>query len=239
MDFDVKNKTILAVGAHADDIDFGCAGSFAKWSKDGAQIYYLILTDGSKGSEDLSLRREKLITMRQKEQKDAAKALGAKYVYFLNYIDGELENSLALRKDIVRIIRQVRPDIVICWDPTYFYSVEMGFINHPDHRVSGQATLDAVFPFSRNARTFPDLLEKEGLPLHKVNEVLLMNRADADFFVDTSDSMDKKIEALSCHKSQFDDFEDIKKRVKDRAEKLGQKAKCKYAEGFVRITIKF
>lgn len=234
--FDVKNKKILAVGAHADDIDFGCAGSFAKWTKEGAEIYYLILTDGSKGSEDISLKNEVLITMRQEEQKNAAKCLNAKYVYFLSEVDGELTNTLELRKEITKIIRQVKPDIVISWDPSYFYSSEMGFINHPDHRCAGQATLDAVFPFSRNMRSFPELLE-EGLTLHKVSEVLLMNRQDADFFVDISDTMDKKIEALSHHKSQFEDFEDVINRVKERAQKMGKRAGLKYAEGFVRIII--
>ena len=236
MDFNVRNKKILAVGAHADDIDFGCAGSFAKWVKEGAEIYYLILTDGSKGSEDLSINNEQLITMRQQEQKKAAKILGAKYVFFLQEIDGELQNTLELRKEIVRIIRSVKPDIVISWDPTYFYSQQAGYINHPDHRVAGQATLEAVFPYSRNIRSFPELLD-EGLELHKVSEVLLMNRQDADFFIDISDTMDDKIEALSCHKSQFENFDDVIKRVKERAAKMGQKAKCKYAEGFIRIVI--
>ncbi len=232
----VKNKKILAVGAHADDIDFGCAGTFSKWAKEGAEIFYLILTDGSKGSEDISLKNEELITMRQEEQKKAAKILGAKYVYFLNEVDGELINSLALRKEIVRIIRTVKPDIVISWDPTYVYSKEAGFINHPDHRAAGQATLDAVFPYSRNIRSYPELLD-EGLELHKVTEVLLMNRQDADFFIDISDTMDKKIDALSCHKSQFEDFDEIIKKIKERAENMGKKAKCIYAEGFIRIQI--
>ncbi len=233
---ETKGKVILAVGAHADDIDFGASGSIAKWASEGATIYYLILTDGSKGTEDKTIKHEDLIAMRQKEQKDAAWVLGAKEVFFLNYVDGELENSMAVRRDIVKIIRKVKPDVVICWDPTYVYDAEMGRVNHPDHRMAGQATLDAVFPFSRNSRTFPELLE-EGLELHHVKDILLMNVPKATLFVDITDYLDKKLEALKCHDSQFDDYEKVKERVTERAQKLGEKCNAQYAEGFVRITL--
>lgn len=232
----LKPRVILAVGAHHDDIDICCSGALAKWIKMGAAAYYLILTDGSKGSEDLSILPKKLTQIREEEQKEAAKVLGLKKVFFLNFADGKLENNLILRKEIVRIIRKVKPDTVLTWDPAFIYDINRGFINHTDHRIAGQATLDAIFPFSRNSKSFPELI-KEGLLPHTVKEVLLINFSNHNFYVDTTETMETQINAIKCHKSQFEDSSWIIDIVRKSCRKLGRKAKSKYAVGFLRISI--
>lgn len=232
-------KTILAVGAHPDDIDIGCSGSISKWVKLGATAYYLVLTDGSKGSENHKISDKELTKIRHAEQKRAADLLGVKKVFFLDFVDGELENTPALRKKIVRIIRQVKPATVICFDPTLIYDPNRQFINHPDHRVCGQATLDAVFPFARNARTFPELLA-EGLAPHSVEEVLLVNFSSQNFYVDITKTIDLKMQAIACHKSQFEEMEKFQDRIKSFSLMYGKKhkPKVKYAEGFLKISLR-
>lgn len=132
-------KVVLAVGAHPDDIDIGCSGSISKWVRQGAKAYYLVLTDSSKGSENLKIPDKKLTKIRHLEQRKAANLLCVKKVFFLDFVDGELENTPALRQKIVEIIRKVKPTTVICFDPTLVYDPKRQFINHPDHRVCGQA----------------------------------------------------------------------------------------------------
>lgn len=234
-----SNKIILAVGAHPDDIDIGCSGSIAKWIKEEGEVYYLVLTDGSKGSEDHKISNKELVRIRHAEQQKAADLLGVKKVFFLDFVDGELENTPALRKQIVKIIRQIKPSTVICWDPALYYDENRMFVNHPDHRVAGETTMDSVYPFARNARTFPELLD-EGLEPHVVEELLIMNFSKADYFVDISQTIDKKLEALACHKSQFSDIKKFTQMIREMNKRAGQKAKPKvgYAEGFIKITLR-
>ena len=227
-------KIVLGVCAHPDDLEFGCGGSIAKWVREGATAYFLVLTDGSKGSEDPNITPEELKVIRRSEQEEAAKILGVKENFFLDYIDGELENNLELRKKIVRVIRQIKPDVVITMDPSFLYDAKMGFINHPDHRACGQATLDAIFPFARNAKTFPELLE-EGLFSHNVKEVLLVNFQNMNYFVDITDEMETKLEAILAHKSQVDNPEEIQGFMRKAGKMLGKKINVEYAEGFVKI----
>lgn len=234
-----SKKIILAVGAHPDDIDIGCSGSISTWIKNGADAYYLVLTDGSKGSEDAKISNKDLTKIRRAEQQKAADILGVKKVFFLDFIDGELENTPALRKHIVKIIRQLKPTTVICFDPTVVYDENRQFINHPDHRVAGQATLDSVFPFARNTRTFPELLA-EGLEPHVVEEVLMTNFSKSNYFVDISESIDLKMQAIGCHASQFADIEKFKERIKEWGKIIGKKCtpKTKYAESFFQILLR-
>lgn len=239
MDLEVKDKIILGIGAHADDLDFTCAGTIAKWVKGGAKVYYLILTDGSKGHHNHAYELEKLIKERQKEQLKAAKILGVREVYFLHFEDGELVNSLEVRHRIVRTIRQLKPNIVVTLDPTFVYDEDTGFINHPDHRACGQAALDAVFPFARNARTFPEFMD-EGLSPHSVQEVFLSNFKKFNFFVDISKTLEIKLKAIKQHKSQYSDYQkEVVERVTKRAKTVGKKSGLKYAEGFIRIVIPY
>jgi len=229
---EMQGKVILAVGAHPDDLEFFVGGTIAKYSALGAKVYYLILTDGSKGSEDHLLDKDELVQIRQDEQRKAAEILGVMDMFFFAEIDGELENTLLLRKKIVEIIRTVKPDTVVTFDPSYLYDVARGMVNHPDHRTTGQATIDAVFPFSRNKRTFPELLE-QGQDVHSVTELLLVNLNQYNFVEDITPYLDQKIKALGSHISQKDDSEDVIRLVKN----LCLKEKKKSSECFVKITL--
>lgn len=231
-------KVALMVGAHADDIDFGASGSVAKWAKSGTEVHYLVITDGSKGSSDENMTIEQLISTREQEQRDAAATLGAKEVHFLHYEDSMLEVTMPLKKDIVRIIRQIKPDTVVVMDPSIIYSSDMGLINHPDHRAAGQATLDAVFPMARDRLTFPDLLEAEHLEPHKVEHVLLINMRDQNHYVDITDVFETKVAGLLKHKSQIPNPENVRSMLQTWASVVGGKTGHKYAEGFVRIDVR-
>lgn len=228
--------TILAIGAHPDDLDYGASGTIAKWVKEGAKAYYLVATDGSKGCVNDEILTEQLIKIRRQEQESACRILGVEKVFFLSHIDGELENSLALRKEIARVIRHTKPDIVITIDPTFVYCVKDGFVNHPDHRAVGQASLDAIYPFARDARAFPELLN-EGFKPHKVKQVMLLNFNVHNYYVDISSSLDLKIKALEQHKTQHQSIDKMKQEVQDEASEFGKYASCQYAEGFVKIEI--
>lgn len=237
--FDELNPNIvLAVAAHPDDIDVTCSGSMAKFAKDGALVQYLILTDGSKGSDDKNLTPSELTKIRRREQTEAAHSVGAETPIFLDFVDGELEITMELKKQIVKVIRQVRPDVVITMDPTIIYSLERGMINHPDHRAAGQATLDALFPLSRDHLAFPDLLE-EGLEPHKVKTILLTNFEEHNYTVNISGCVESKLEAIKAHISQFSDAERLGGWMKEQAKTLGKEAGCEYAEGFKRIDLMY
>ena len=234
------NKVILAVGAHPDDMEFGASGTIAKWVEEGATAYYLICTDGSRGSSDPKMTHERLVKIRRQEQKEACKVLGVKKAFFLNHTDTQLIADLTLKEEIVRVIRMIRPNIVITMDPMFYYSTNFyggfGFVNHTDHRAAALATMDACFPLSRDRLTFQHL-EKEGLKPHKVEELLLVGFEKRDYIVDITKTFSKKIKALSLHKSQFDNFKEIEKRVTKRARMWGKGKGYKFAENFIRIRL--
>ncbi|HVS58536.1 MAG TPA: PIG-L deacetylase family protein [Candidatus Saccharimonadales bacterium] len=230
-------KRVLGIAAHPDDLDFGVSGSMAAWSAAGTDCYYLVLTNGNKGTADTSLSPEQLTKIRRKEQRVAAKLLGVKDVFFLDYEDGGLEVTMGLKKDIVRVIRTVKPDTVIAMDPSMLYAVERGFINHPDHRASGQAALDAVYPLARDHLSFPDLFTEEKLAPHKVTTLLLINFEKHNFYVDITATLDKKLAALAAHKSQMPDLAGTQTMMKNIGRELGRVADCEYAEAFFRIDV--
>jgi LmbE family N-acetylglucosaminyl deacetylase len=232
----LEPKVVLGVAAHPDDLDFSAAGTMAAFAKQGAAIHYLILTDGGKGTADSDITSERLIQIRQSEQRTAAEAVGCLNVEFLAYPDGCLEPNLDVKRDVVRAIRRVKPDVVITIDPTMVYSADRGFINHPDHRAAGQAALDAVFPLARDHLSFPELLD-EGLEPHKVSTVLLTNFEKNDYCVDISDTVEQKMAALAAHKSQIQDIVAVQNRMRERAHTLGGEKGYEYAECFVRIDI--
>lgn len=234
---DLKPKVVLGVAAHPDDLDFGSSGTMAKFASQGAEVHYLIITDGSKGSSDFSISPETLIKTREEEQRNALKILGGQSVTFLGYPDANLEMSMNLKKEIVKVIRSLKPEVVITMDPTMFYSEARGFINHPDHRVAGQATLDAVFPLARDHLVFPELYA-DGYKPHKVKTVLLTNFDKQNFFVDISDTFDLKIKALAAHKSQVPDINQTKVWLKQVAKMQGGRAGFDLAEGFLRLDLR-
>jgi LmbE family N-acetylglucosaminyl deacetylase len=226
----------MVVVAHPDDAEFGAAGTVAKWAREGKEIVYVLCTRGDKGTSDRSVAPADLAAIRVVEQKNACRVLGAKKVVFLEYEDGYLTSTLALRRDIVRQIRKYKPDILVCQDPTTRWHLSQ-YLNHPDHRAAGDASLDAVYPSARDPHVFTELLD-EGLEPHKVREVYVMSRDNADCFVDITDTIDQKIAALHEHVSQVGDRkEEVGKWVREAAERLAQGRGMRYAEGFKYIRL--
>ena len=219
----------MVVIAHADDAEWGCSGTVAKWCAEGWEVTYVLCTDGSKGSDDPRITSEDLVNTRRREQLKAGNILGLNKVVFLGYEDSVLEPTLELRRDIAREIRRYRPDVLICMSPTRSLT-DNGYIGHPDHCASGEAALSAVFPTARDRLTFPEMLQ-EGLEPHKVREVWVMDHDDADKFVDVTDYMETAVEALKSHASQVSE-EDVDKYMRQWRSKVGEKVGFKYAESY-------
>jgi len=224
------HQRAMVVVAHADDAEWGCAGTVAKWCAEGWEVVYVLCTDGSKGSEDPEMTSGRLVEIRKQEQLDAGKVLGLKDIVFLGYEDSMLEPTLELRRDIAREIRRHRPDVLICMNPVRSVDGE-GYLGHPDHFASGEAALSAVFPSSRDRLTFPELL-REGLEPHKVKEVWMMFHGDtADKFVDVSAYMDTAVDALKAHQTQVSE-EDAEVDMRQWRNSTGKKVGFEFAEAF-------
>jgi len=223
----------MLIYAHPDDIEFSVAGTAALWAKNGAELIYVVLTDGNAGSHEKGMTREKLAQIRRAEQTAAADIVGARCI-FLGYDDGLLQPTLELRKRLVRLIREHKPNVVVCGDPTMFFPSET-YINHPDHRAAAQAALDAVFPAAEMPLLYPDL-DAEGLLPHKANYVYVSFGQNPNYYVDIGDTIDLKMEALRQHKSQLGDW-DPEERLKNWSAETGKKVGFAYAEAFKRITL--
>ena len=232
-DGDRANKRALVIAAHADDAEFGAAGTVALWARDGWEVYYLICTDGSKGTEDDAMTPDKLVPLRREEQRAAAQVLGVKDVFFLDYVDGELAYTPEFSRDVVRAIRTIRPHAVFSHDPNQI--VRNTFINHPDHRCAGAVTLDAVYPLARNRPTFPELLN-EGLEPYSAKEIYLWSTSDINHSVDITDVIDLKLEALSKHVSQIAEM--METRL-EQVRSFWKNEDGRYMENFRHIPIQF
>jgi LmbE family N-acetylglucosaminyl deacetylase len=193
----------LVIVAHADDIEFGIAGTVARWTDAGAHVTYCIVTDSSSGSNEPDMDLAALIETRRTEQLAAAAVVGVTDVRFLDYRDGTVVPTLDLRRDLTRIVRAVRPQVVVTFDPRTFYTPDLSYINHPDHRAVGEAALYAVFPCAETRPIFPELLA-EGLEPHKVERLYMVLSEADNLVVDVTPVIDRKIEALACHESQVD-----------------------------------
>ena len=218
---------------HPDDLEFGCTGTFSKFLDEGYEIIYIIATNGENGFKaHPKLNPNERIKIREKEQLEAAQLLGVKEVVFLRHSDQSLEDTPEFRKEIVRLIRTYKPEIVITSDPYRRY------IWHRDHRIVGRVTLDAVFPYSRDVWAYPELLD-EGLEPHKVKEVWLWASDDVNFRSDISETFDLKLKALQCHKSQIKEpfASEMEKWLCERAKDMAEGEKFKLAEGFHRAEI--
>ena len=224
----------MVVVAHADDAEWGCSGTVAKWCAQGWEVVYVMCTDGSKGTDDPELTSPELVAIREKEQIEAGKILGLKEVVFLGYEDAMLEPTLAVRRSITREIRKHRPDVLICMSPTRSLTGN-GYVGHPDHIASGEAALSAVFPAARDRRTFPELLD-EGLEPHKVKEAWIMDRDHSDMFVDVTDYIDISIAALKAHASQVTP-ESAEEHMRAWRSRNGERVGMKYAESFKRFVL--
>jgi LmbE family N-acetylglucosaminyl deacetylase len=220
---------ILGIFAHPDDSEFSCGGSAALWADQGAQITYVIVTNGAAGSNDPNRDLAELVRLREAEQRAACAVLGVQQVIFLGYADGTLQATIELRRELTRIIRQLKPDRVITGDPTaVFYGTD--YINHPDHRAAAEAAIYAVFPSAVTRPIFPELLA-EGYEPHQVREVYISgDEAHNNTYVDISSTLERKIEALRCHKTQLDPGDG--KWIRDWAAESGKAGNLAFAEGF-------
>ena len=226
-----KNCYALVITPHPDDAEYGVAGTVVKWTRDGKEVIYAVCTNGNKGSNDPEMKPEKLAEIREQEQLAAAKLLGVNEVIFLRHEDQTLEDTPEFRKEIVRLIRTYRPEVVVTSDPYRRY------IWHRDHRITGQVVLDAVFPYARDRLAYPDLLE-QGIEPHKVKEVLLWAAEEPNYFSDITDTYEIKMAALHCHHSQVGHLPSewtnfIRKRYEQSAEGQG----FALAEAFYRAEV--
>lgn len=223
-----EQPRVLCVFAHPDDPEFFCGATLAKWAREGKEIRYVLLTCGDKGSDSPEMTPESLCADRQEEQRNAAHVIGAKDVIFMNYFDGELFNSLDVRRAIVREIRKFRPRVIVTNDPLAL--IRPNGINHNDHRVAGAATLDAIFPGAGNRMYFPELLN-EGLEPYAPKEAWLTVTMEPTMWVIVNDTIDIKIAGIREHKSQVKKPEEMEKRIRDRLRRPDLEGEY-YAEGF-------
>jgi LmbE family N-acetylglucosaminyl deacetylase len=233
-DFPIFER-VLMVSAHPDDPEFGAAGTLARQVDAGAKVTIVICTDGSEGGEDPTVPDAELSRRRYAEQCAASAELGIQDVVFLGHPDGRLVPSIEFRREITAQIRKHRPELVLTHVPTINLDTPIGAY-HPDHLAVGQATLGAVYPASRNPRAFRELLD-EGLEPWRVKEVWIPTWNQGDFFVDISSTVDRKIAALRRHESQFQNWDDWEKGMRERMRKLGEQSGHEYSEGFKRIKI--
>ena len=226
----VKQAQVLVVTPHPDDAEIGAAGTIARWTREGKDVIYVVCTSGDKGSSNVTVKSQELAQIREKEQMAAARVLGVREVIFLRLPDQGLEDTPEFRKEIVRLIRLYRPDTVVTADPYRRY------IWHRDHRITGQVTLDAIFPYARDHLAYPDLLE-EGLQPHKVTEVLCWSAAEGiNYRLDITDTFDIKMTALICHQSQVGHRlpSEIEARMRERATQMAKGENFELAEAFHR-----
>jgi LmbE family N-acetylglucosaminyl deacetylase len=223
---------VLVIMAHPDDPEFGAGATIARLAREGKKVVYVICTAGDKGSPDRNMTPARLAEIRMGEQRAAAKTLGVDDVIFLGHPDQALEADVEFRKELVQIIREYRPDLVITHSPYQRY-----IWWHRDHRKCGEAAMDAIFPYARDHMAYPDLLAK-GLEPHKVNEIWLTGADDANYKSDITGTFSQKIDAIKCHKSQLgEDFFQRLDRIKARASAAAEGEEFLLAESFRRVEI--
>jgi len=222
-----QHQKVMVVTPHPDDAEIACGGTVAKWVREGGEVMYVVCTNGDKGSGDPSMTSERLAAIRRQEQEKAAALLGVKEVVLLGHPDGTLEDTWEFRGEIVRHIRCYRPTLVLTCDPNRRY------LQHRDHRIAGQVTLDAVYPYSRDHLFYPEHLAA-GLEPHTLRHVYVWGAEEPDIFIDISDTIDLKVEALFCHTSQIRaaSKELLAQWVRTRAAEQGKSQGLALAESF-------
>jgi LmbE family N-acetylglucosaminyl deacetylase len=221
----------LAVAAHPDDVEFGCAGTLANWVDEGAHVTICVVTDGSTGTQDRDLMGEPLAAVRRKETGRAAEIIGAQELIWMGLPDGYVEYTLALRRDLARVFRKARPHRYVVMDPTP--TIEDRFVNHPDHRAVGQASLDVTLTAGTTPGHFPELLDEGLEPWRGLRELWIMGPGSKPVITDISGTIDRKIDALLCHASQVgDDAEQIARWVRGFCADIGRPAGHAFGESF-------
>jgi len=230
-------QRVLVIVAHPDDCDFGCAATTARWTDAGVEVSYCIVTDGQAGGYDRKVPRERMAEIRRTEQSAAGKVVGVSDITFLGYPDGELTVTHELRRDITRVIRTKRPDRVVAQSPERSWN--RIFAAHPDHLAAAEAAVCAVYPDSRNPFAHIDLLEREGLEPHTVRELWIMGIPErVNQWVDVTATADRKLEALRCHRSQYQEWAPLEERVRGWLRASAESAGLPdgaAAEGFHRV----
>ena len=229
---DYTPEVVLLVTPHPDDAEGGCGGTMGRWIKQGAKGYYVLCTNGDKGSSELEMTPERLAVIREREQQEAADVMGISEVTFLSIPDGTLEDNHEFRKAVVRAIRKYRPDVVMCIDPWRSHSH-----THRDHRMSGLVTLEAIAPYASGPHYYPELLRDEELEPHLVKEVYMWGSESPDTYVDIGESLRLKFDSLSKHASQFQNREGRWERIQKWAHETGEPVGLEYAERFRRIRV--
>ena len=229
-------QKILVILAHPDDPEFFCGASIARWTQENNEVIYCLLTKGDKGANKHFKYGGDLTKKRREEQILAAKELGVNDILYLDYEDGYLNADLSLRLDIVRIIRKIKPDIVVTCDPTNLFFNDT-YINHPDHRAAGQAVLDAVFPAAQNPLFFPQLIN-ENLQPHDVKEIWVTLPKEPNITFDVTSTWQKKLSALLQHQSQIGDKEKFLERMRERRTETSTEENPHFEETFRRIKLR-
>ncbi len=230
--------SVMSIHAHPDDQEFTVAGTLAKWARAGSTIVSVIITSGDAGSNDKTppdMTKQKLAQIREEEQRNACRVLGVKEVIFLNYSDGILQPTIDLRRDLTRLIRQHKPDVVVCGDPTVRFYGD-AYMNHPDHRVAADVALDAVFPSAGTRFIFPELLT-EGYAPHEVKQVFIHGADKPTTYIDIASSLETKVAALKEHQSQIGDW-DPSEMMKGWAKDEGKEKGLDAAEAFRVMVLK-
>jgi LmbE family N-acetylglucosaminyl deacetylase len=227
-------ESAMVIVAHPDDIEFGCAGTMARWAKAGTRLCYVLCTSGDVGIDQPGMTRARATEIREAESRAAAEIAGVHEVVFLREPDGALVATLELRKKLVREIRRFQPEVIVTGDPTVVWSGE-NYINHPDHRAASLAALEAAFPAAGQPHLFEEL-EQEGLKAHKIRKVYVNVWEDADIFVNIEDTIDTKIAALRAHESQMGDW-DPEPSIREWAATRAKGKEMAYAESFRVVTL--
>jgi LmbE family N-acetylglucosaminyl deacetylase len=242
----------MVIGAHPDDNDFSSAGTSTLWAKQGKKIVWVVMTDGTEGSEIPEQNDEELRLTREHEQRMACEVYGVHAVEFLRFHDGHLVNTEETRRAVVRLIRKYRPRVIFTHDPTSHIMAPdpdekpqaTGYLNHPDHRATGNIVLDSIFPFAGNPRSFRELLA-EGLQPYRPHEVYLFATSPVNTYIDITETIETKFKGLACHASQFnpEDIASLSERLRERSAAMAKEAREKkglnmqYAEAFRRIKL--
>lgn len=229
--------TVLLIAAHPDDPEFSSAGTITKWVAAGLRVVYIMVTSGDKGTPDKTMTNARLSSTREQEQLAAAHEVGVEEVVFLRFPDGLVQPDLKLRGEITRQIRRYQPYAVLVHDPiTLFYNNQ--FINHPDHRAVGTATVDAIYPTARDPLQYPEQITDEGLEPHKVKEIWLWGSDAPTVVSDISEQIEQKIAALTHHATQVGPPAELAERIRTRAAEVGAQAGVAYGEAYRRVVMR-
>jgi LmbE family N-acetylglucosaminyl deacetylase len=223
-------KRAMVIVAHPDDADFICSGTCIQMARQGIEVTYMVLTNGDKGNHNPEVTRNQLVAMRMIEQRHAAQKCGIREVLFMGEEDGFLRPKRSIRKRVTREIRRVRPELIICTHPDRYFVGE-GYINHPDHRNAGLVAIEAIFPAADNPMFYPDMAN-EGYHPHKIKYLYVHGHDQPNVRVDITSDLETKIEAILCHKSQFEDPNAAQKRWREMWAEKQEDGTLRYFEAY-------